>query len=97
VSKDAQPLSRPRKSKACGHVFQSQETPELFGFTVDETGGNLPPEGGPWERVGIAIPLGVTMASTSPEIGRQIERAGYALVQGHSVSPPRLRRGDSTP
>jgi len=79
------------------HIFQSQKTPELFGFTVDETGDNLPPEDGPWERASNAIPLGATMASRSPEIGQQIECNGYALVRGHSVSQPHLRRGDSKP
>jgi hypothetical protein len=37
------------------------------------------------------------MASTSPEIGRQIERNGHALVKGRSVSQPHLHRGDSKP
>jgi hypothetical protein len=79
------------------YIFQSRKTPELFGFTVDETGQNLPPEDRPWEKAGNAIPLGTTMASTSPEIDRQIERDGYALVKGHSVSQPHLLRGDSKP
>jgi hypothetical protein len=55
------------------HIFQSRKTPELFAFTVDETGQNLPPDDRPWEKAGNAIPLGTTMASTSPEIDRQIE------------------------
>src|ERR1700733_8694892 len=79
------------------HILQSRKTPELFGFTVDETGDNLPTEDRPWEKAGNAIPLGITMASTSPEIDRQIERNGYALVKGHSVSQPHLHRGDSKP
>jgi hypothetical protein len=69
------------------HIFRSQKAPELFGFTADETGGNLPQEDGPWERAGNAIPLGTTMASTSPRFGRQIERDGYVLVKGHSATP----------
>jgi hypothetical protein len=79
------------------HIFQSQRTPELFGFTANYWGENLPPTDGPWERVGDAIPLGATMASTSPEIAQQIERNGYALVKGHSASQPHLHRGDSKP
>jgi hypothetical protein len=79
------------------HIFQSKWTPELFGLTVDETGDNLPREDGPWDRAGNAIPLGTTMASTSPEIGQGIARNGYALVKGHSVSQSLLRRGDSKP
>jgi len=77
--------------------FPVPETPELFGFTVDQTGSNLPPEDGPWERAGDAIPLGTTMASTSPQIAQQVERNGCALVKGHSVSQPHLLRGDSRP
>jgi len=79
------------------HIFQSRKTPELFAFTVDETGQNLPPEDRPWEKAGNAIPLGTTMASTSPEIDRQIERDGYALVKGRSVAQPHLHKDDSRP
>jgi hypothetical protein len=79
------------------HIFQSPKTPEVFGFTVDDTGANLPIEGGPWEKAGNAIPLGATMASTSPEIAHQIELNGYALVKGHSASQPQVRRTESKP
>jgi hypothetical protein len=79
------------------HIFRSQKTPEMFGFTVDPVGANLPAEDGPRERAGLAIPLGVTMASTSPEITQQIEGKGYALVKGHSVSQPHVRRTESKP
>src|SRR3954447_11236727 len=79
------------------HIFQSAKMPELYGFTVDATGANLPVKDGPWEVAGNTIPLGTTMASTSPGIAHQIERNGYALVKGHSVSQPHLRRNDSRP
>jgi hypothetical protein len=79
------------------HIFQSVTTPELFGFTVDPTGANLPVEDGPWENAGDAIPLGATMASTSPEIAKQIKCNGFALVQGHALSPPRLPLSASRP
>ncbi len=79
------------------HIFQSNKMPELFGFTIDDTGANLPVEDGPWERAGNAVPLGTTMASTSPEIAQQIERNGYALVKGHSVSEPSVRKTESKP
>jgi len=80
------------------HIFQSAKMPELYGFTVDATGANLPVQDGPWEIAGNnALPLGTTMASTSPEIAHQIEHNGYALVKGHSVSQPHLRRNDSRP
>jgi hypothetical protein len=44
-----------------------------------------------------AIPLGTTMASTTPEIAQQIGLNGYALAKGHSVSPPQVRRTESKP
>ena len=79
------------------HLFQSVQMPEIFGFTVDSTGSNLPAKDGPWERAGNAIPLGATMASTSPEIAQQIELNGYVLVRGHTTAQPHLGRKDSTP
>jgi hypothetical protein len=79
------------------HTFRSQKTPTMFGFTIDNTGANLPADGGPWEKAGVAIPLGATMASTSPEIAQQVEIMGYALVKGHSDEQPQVRRTESTP
>jgi hypothetical protein len=51
----------------------------------------------PWARAGSAIPLGTTMASTSPEIAQQVDSHGYQLVKGHTMSQPHLRKNDSTP
>lgn len=79
------------------HLFQSTQTLELFGFTVDPTGSNLPAEDGPWERAANAIPLGTTMASTSPEIAQEVELNGYALVKGRTIAQPHLPKKDSTP
>ena len=79
------------------HIFQSAKTRELYGFTVDAAGTNLPTEDGPWGIAGNAIPLGTTMASTSPEFAQQIERNGYALVKGHAVSPPHVLTTESKP
>jgi hypothetical protein len=79
------------------HVFRSTRTPEMYGFTNDPKGVNLPTDDGPWEEAGAAIPLGTTMASTSPEVAQQIQRNGFALVKGHAVSQPHVRRTDSTP
>ena len=30
------------------HIFKSGKEPDVFGFTADATGGNLPSELGPW-------------------------------------------------
>jgi hypothetical protein len=79
------------------HIFQSSETPELFGFTVDPAGANLPRGEGQWERAGHAIPLGVSMASTSAKISEQISRFGFALVKGHAASQPEVGRSETMP
>jgi len=79
------------------HIFQSQKTPELFGFTVDVTGENLPSEAGPWQRAGATIPLGAIMAATSPKIGQQIQLNGYALLKGYSTSAAHLYSVDVKP
>jgi len=73
------------------------ENAGVFGFTVDVTGENLPSENEPWQRAGPTIPLGTTMASTSPKLGQQIERNGYALVKGYSASPAQPDGGDVKP
>jgi hypothetical protein len=79
------------------HIFQSNQTPEMYGFTVDPSGANLPADEGPWVDAGTAIPLGTTMASTSPEIAKAIEANGFALVKSHSVSTVRIPKGDIRP
>jgi hypothetical protein len=85
------------RTESALHVFQSGKMSELYGFTVDATGANLPIENGPWEVAGDAIPLGTTMASTSPRIAEQIERHGYALVKGHTIGKPLMSKKDSRP
>jgi hypothetical protein len=70
----------------------------LFGFTIDPLGNNLPVEDAPWQSVGNAIPLGITMASTSPEIDKQIERARISDLRLHLLArtlaePPREGAG----
>jgi hypothetical protein len=79
------------------HIFQSISIPELYGFTADATGANLPVETGPWAAAGNAMPLGTTMASTSPVIDQEIERTGFALVKGRTISEPPVHISDSEP
>lgn len=81
----------------CNRAFQSAKDSNLFAFTIEPFGNNLPAVNAPWDSTGAAIPLGVTMASTSPEIAQEIELKGFALVQGHAVTQPRVKRTDSTP
>lgn len=53
-------------------IFQSAVTPELFGFTPDLLGTNLPAACGPWVGTGDTIPLGVAMASPGFGLGQQV-------------------------
>jgi hypothetical protein len=78
------------------YIFQSISAPELYGFTSDASGAILPTQTGPWAVLGDALPLGVTMASRSPKIDREIEAKGYALV-GSRASQPHLPKTDSKP
>jgi hypothetical protein len=39
------------------HLFKSAREPDVFGFTGDETGNNLPVELGPWTRSGGGAPI----------------------------------------
>jgi hypothetical protein len=57
------------------HVFQSAKMPELYGFTVDASGTNLPVEDGPWEIAGNAIPLGTTSRAFGRRTARHDPRA----------------------
>jgi DNA-binding XRE family transcriptional regulator len=74
------------------YTFQSNRAPNIFGFTADPEGANLPVNKGLWYRTGSTVPLGLTMASTPAEIHEEIGRTGYALVKGYPIPPTRGRR-----
>ena len=78
------------------YIFQSISVPELYSFTPDATGATLPVKMGPWAAAPDAVPLGITMASRSPQIGRQIEAKGYALVESRGAQPE-LSAAESRP
>lgn len=67
------------------HLFRSTVEPELYGFSTDPSGGNLPDGPGAWRGIGAPIPLGDTLATTSPKIAQQIERDGYAPLEGAAI------------
>jgi hypothetical protein len=70
------------------YIFQSITAPEWYGFTPDAAGATLPVETGPWAAARDALPLCITMASTSPEIDRQIDANGYALAESRGAQRP---------
>jgi hypothetical protein len=80
-------------------LFRSTMDSELFGFTDDPTGSNLPAEFGPWCRAGEGTAaeayagdnLSVGVASSDPVI-KAVERDGFYLVRSgvtiaHSSEP----------
>jgi hypothetical protein len=81
------------------YIFHSCTQANLFGFTIDPLGNNLPAADSPWESAGNAIPLGVTMASTSPQIAEEVERLGFASVEGREdiETQPRVERTKPRP
>jgi len=63
-------------------IFVSAQNPQLFGFTRDQTGGNLPPNYGPWLS-SAGFTMQGTISAGAGEISNAIESAiasrGYYL------------------
>jgi hypothetical protein len=66
-------------------LFRSTTHPEIFGFTMDKTGANLPNEFAPWLRAG-RIPVVVEIADRVKEAivrdGFYLSRNGIAVAPG---------------
>ena len=60
------------------HIFQSVTTPEVYSFTLDVKGKNLPEDLGPWVNADRSIPVGID--NPSAKIGSNIARCGYAII-----------------
>lgn len=45
------------------YVFRSRKDPEVYGFTSDDTGMNLPADLEPWQAQGGAMPTAQARAS----------------------------------
>jgi hypothetical protein len=59
------------------YIFLSRMRPGFTGFTIDETGDNLP-EGYGWQQSELRL---LDNAATTPEQLEQIGRNGYVLLQ----------------
>jgi hypothetical protein len=59
------------------YIFLSWLRPGVTGFTIDETGDNLP-EGYDWRQSELRL---LDNAATTPEQLEQIRRNGYVLLQ----------------
>lgn len=74
-------------------LFRSTKEPDIFGFTTDPTGSNLPDEFGPWQKAGEGTPSQAYagssfdgLASSDPVI-KAVERDGFYLARsGLSIS-----------
>ena len=68
-------------------MFRSVKEPDVFGFTADASGGNLPGELGPWRRAGVGTAARSYaggsldgLASSDPVI-KAVERDGFYLAR----------------
>jgi hypothetical protein len=73
------------------HIFQSLKERDVFGFTADGTGGNLPSDLGPWTRSGNAIETGLgRLASgavgSSELVFTAIEKDGFYVARSETIS-----------
>jgi hypothetical protein len=67
------------------YIFRSVKVTDVFGFTEDEAGRNLPPEFSPWSRQGEAQAIraggGPGAAADGDAIRRALRIKGYALTR----------------
>jgi hypothetical protein len=75
------------------NLFQSAVDPEVFGFTRDATGQNLPAQFAPWRKSsqGGSLYLGIgessaALGSADPVI-RAVQTQGFCLVGTQSPRP----------
>ena len=68
-------------------LFKSTKETDLFGYTADPSGGNLPAEFGPWQKAGEGSPAEAHAGhkpnglSPSDPISMAVERDGFYLVR----------------
>ena len=68
------------------HLFQSGSDPDLFGFTADASGANLPDRFKPWQKIGNALNVrrgeAVTSVGSASVIIDAVKRDGFYLARG---------------
>jgi hypothetical protein len=70
-------------------IFQSSKDSDIFGFTTDHTGANLPSQFGPWNSIGgHALPAGTGIAGVagSDVIANALMTHGYYVGRSGGVS-----------
>jgi hypothetical protein len=75
------------------NLFQSAVDPEVFGFTQDATGENLPAKFAPWRKSSQGGSLYLGIGESSAQLGsvdpviRAVETQGFYLVEAQSRRP----------
>jgi hypothetical protein len=75
------------------NLFQSVTDPEVFGFTRDATGQNLPGKFGPWRKSSQGGSLYLGIGESSAQLGshdpvvRAVQTQGFYLVGTPSRGP----------
>jgi len=75
------------------NLFQSAVDPEVFGFTQDSTGQNLPDRFAPWRKAGQGGSLYLGTGESSDQLGsddpviRAVESQGFYLAGTRCVRP----------
>jgi hypothetical protein len=70
--------------------FKSLSRADIYGFTADSEGANLPPGSGPWERFTFADVDQIRpphVVATGAEITGWIERSGYFITLARGGGP----------
>jgi hypothetical protein len=68
-------------------LFRSTKEPDIFGFTVDPTGSNLPDEFGPWRKAGEGSVArthggnGLDGLASSDPVTKMVEKQGFYLAR----------------
>jgi hypothetical protein len=75
------------------NLFQSDADPEVFGFTQDSTGQNLPDKFAPWRKSSQGGSLYLGTGECSAQLGendpviRAVERQGFYVVGTRTQRP----------
>ena len=67
------------------HVFENAIEPDLYGFSSDRDGNNLPPERGQWmyfKTIDIAVGKTARWGVSSEKALEAIEKDGFYLTTG---------------
>jgi hypothetical protein len=65
--------------------FQSTKRLDVFGFTAEETGSNLPDDLGPWAPLESgAVPTGSDVGASKPIVAA-VKRDGFYLTRSETV------------